>query len=830
MTPSRLLVVAGRLVAAGVFLLGWAYGATALSPFAFDMFVKPRLFPWLESFVTWHHLWFLGAYLASAATLAPLIAAGRTAARWHTRAAWWAAAGYLLAAGLAAAALLLGPRMPLVASGRLDLLIVPGMLVPLLWLSIVDHLVGWPRLVPAAGGVATAQPRLAAACLGSAAVLWAAHSVREVLAPGIGAALPWVVGRAWALALDTAALAGVALVLTLVAAVATMTRAARAWEYGLAVAVLAAGITEFFRRVVFPPLLFSSTDAATTAVPLGVTLALTAAGLRLRTASDDAPEGSGLDLLVAFRGHPAAGALLLVAIPIGAAAATGVAERADWAMILRRLVVLVEALLVFGLILAGTRRWQQAAWSLRALVTLPLAVVLALHATPFVARAVMTATGDGGADPERLLDRYRATDALTSLAATALVAQRESNPLFYRDLVEAERRFSNLEPRPPLVSYATFDGAAPARVPHVFLFVIDSLRRDYLSPYNPAVSFTPAIGRWASEHFVFRNAFTQYGGTWLSIPAIWTGSAVTRRWSSVFPQINALEALIAEAHYDFVVNDFTIASLLRPEAKRTFLDPEIKSVDTDLCRNLDSLQAHITSRSTAQPLFAYLAPMNVHILNTRSESSGDRGQYPGFYAPYASRLQRIDGCFGRFVEFLKAHDLYDDSVIVLTSDHGDSLGDEGRWGHQFYVLPESMRVPLIVQLPASRRTRLTTDLGRLAFLTDVAPSLFGVLGYPAEAPGPGFGQSLFVGTDDALPSRWRDQFLIMSSYGSSYGLLRRNGRQLYTVDLVNRHEDAFTLYHEPLGERVPAGDALRRLAQTGILQGLSQVERMFSPP
>ena len=70
------------------------------------------------------------------------------------------------------------------------------------------------------------------------------------------------------------------------------------------------------------------------------------------------------------------------------------------------------------------------------------------------------------------------------------------------------------------------------------MFVIDGLRRDYLSPYNRKVTFTPGIEALARDSFVFRNAFTAYAGTWLSMPAIWTGSALTRGWGRIFPRMN----------------------------------------------------------------------------------------------------------------------------------------------------------------------------------------------------------------------------------------------------------------------------------------------------
>jgi len=828
MNATRLAWVLARVASAAVLLVTWGYGVTALSPFAFDMFVKPRLFPWLESFVTWHHIWFFGAYFASVATLVPIVAAGRKASAPHLRAAWWASISYLAVVGASAASLLVHPRLPLIVGGGHDWFVVPGALVPLLWLSLIDHLTGWPHASDVTGQPVTATSRVMLAALASALVVWAAHSIDQAIGGSAMAALPWSLARSWALALDAAAFVAITLTLSLAAGIAAATRHPVRWEYGLSLVLFAGGIAEFMRRLVFPPLMIDQRDAIATAIPFGIAFASMLAGLRLGTRPERVAADTGLDLLAAFRGARAVRLSLLVGVPLAAWFTARAVAPVDWSMILVRVVALVEAALVFSLLLESAREWKRPGSTLT-LMLAPFVIVLALHGVPRIAHAVTDATGDGRADPERLLDGYRAADPLTDLAAAAFVAQRESDPRFYGDLVEAERRFSTLEPQTPETPFTTRRKATETP-PHVFLFVIDSLRRDYLSAYNPAVSFTPAIGAWASDQFVFRNAFTQYGGTWLSMPAIWTGSAVTRRWAGVFPWINALEQLTIDAGYDVMVNDFTVASLLRPDAPRTFLDPGVKSVDTDLCQNLSSLRAHIDGRTSTRSIFAYLAPMNVHLLNTRSGASDTKAEYAGFYAPYATRLQRIDGCFGQFVDFLKARGLYDDSVIILTSDHGDSLGEEGRWGHQFYIRPEILRVPLIVGVPAKLRARLTTDLGGLAFLTDITPTLYALLGYAFRDAGPGFGQPLFVGAGDAPRSRRREPFLVVSSYGASYGSLRRNGRLLYAIDLVNRKEDAFTMSREPLGEERPASDALRRLGQADILAGLGQVEQLFTSP
>ena len=49
---------AARAAVAGVFLLTWGYGLVVSVPFAFDMFIRPQLFPWLAQFVDWHHVWY----------------------------------------------------------------------------------------------------------------------------------------------------------------------------------------------------------------------------------------------------------------------------------------------------------------------------------------------------------------------------------------------------------------------------------------------------------------------------------------------------------------------------------------------------------------------------------------------------------------------------------------------------------------------------------------------------------------------------------------------------------------------------------------------------
>jgi len=72
----RYLRIAVRVAGLAFCLLTSAYAVAAYSPFAFDMFLKPQLWPWLASFAAWHHTVFLVFAAISIATVVPE-AAGR---------------------------------------------------------------------------------------------------------------------------------------------------------------------------------------------------------------------------------------------------------------------------------------------------------------------------------------------------------------------------------------------------------------------------------------------------------------------------------------------------------------------------------------------------------------------------------------------------------------------------------------------------------------------------------------------------------------------------------------------------------------------------------
>lgn len=96
-------------------------------------------------------------------------------------------------------------------------------------------------------------------------------------------------------------------------------------------------------------------------------------------------------------------------------------------------------------------------------------------------------------------------------------------------------------------------------------------------------------------------------------------------------------------------------------------------------------------------------------------------------ARYDAEIRSADAAFGELVSFLRERGLYGDSLIVLTSDHGEEFGERGSVGwHSHTLYDELLRVPLIVKLPENRDAGETVE--RQVRLVDVAPTVLATVG------------------------------------------------------------------------------------------------------
>lgn len=90
---------------------------------------------------------------------------------------------------------------------------------------------------------------------------------------------------------------------------------------------------------------------------------------------------------------------------------------------------------------------------------------------------------------------------------------------------------------------------------------------------------------------------------------------------------------------------------------------------------------------------------------------------------YYAAITGLDKQFGRLIDYLKENNLYEDTLVILSADHGDMMGSHGLLGkHVWYE--ESIKIPFVVHLPGNKNKRCSTCMGS----QDMMPTVLGLLG------------------------------------------------------------------------------------------------------
>jgi hypothetical protein len=394
------------------------------------------------------------------------------------------------------------------------------------------------------------------------------------------------------------------------------------------------------------------------------------------------------------------------------------------------------------------------------------------------------------------------------------------------------REYTNIRDAEATTDVKLVDPLVPlaGEKPNIFIFVIDSVRPDYIGAYNPRVDFTPNLDAFAHDNIEVHNVYTQYAGTTLSEPAIWSGTMLLHaHYIQPFSRVNGLEKLARADGYQLMVSFDTVLSQILSS------DDEIIKLDTEkplwnrveVCSTIQQTEVALETRvDKKRPLLFYSQAMNVHqfaVNNLPGMNSENWRIRPGFNNRIAYELHQVDDCLGGFFNYLKAHGLYDNSIIVVTSDHGDATGELGRFSHSTSIYPEIMRVPLLVHLPPAMRRSVVYDETHLSTLTDITPSLYYLLGHRPIVANPLFGHPLFVETREELERYQRTRLFMASDERAVYGLLTDNGRFLYTTYDSPARSFLFDLDHDPNAQHNLLTDSLQKTYGQQVIENLQMV-------
>lgn len=830
--PQRWERIAGRMVLAAFCWITALYAFITSSAFVYLQFIRPRVFPWVGYLADWHR----DASLAWLVLLAVVLwrdVRGHEPGFASVRSRTGLPSVALLAIAAAACAWnLRSPVLPGLTEGPRSLAVGVLSLVPLVWLALIDHVRAGAylrRQRPPADELEfrAFEGRLFAASIATAVFLTALYaalasfSLAAKFEPDL---LTSGLARGFAASL-VSHLTVLIVPFVLIALIVRATRGRFVLQYLLVTAVFVGLFSMAFARFVGDALALHGASAVLAAVMTAASIVGTWTGLRLRTlAAGQEPLDSSLDLYFGRSGRKAGGVswwgmslasiARFLAVGVFAYATIVVSSRIDWDFVVLNMGVLIVWLTSLALVHQRTPFYRDLSdWTLAAACAGPLAAAVAI--------------GSSGS-MQRPLDRYGVYNPSFRLADALLADEGRESSTFDRYL-RAHTGLTDATIAPIDLDFVQNLEAAAAPPPPMFLFVIDSLRPDYLAPYNPAVRFTPRIAEFAAESVVFTNAITRYGGTGLSVPAMWAGAAIVhKQYVTPFHPMNTLEKLLdANGYLKFLGLDSIMQRLLVPSPSIDELDHGRPVMDYEFCRTLDELQAKLAAAAgDSRPAFAYTLPQDIHMSRLpRTVESGE--DLRSFYAPYATKVRALDACFGRFIDALKRRNVYDDSLIVVTADHGELLGEDGRFGHSYHLFPQIIQVPLIVHLPASIARTASIDADAVSLTTDITPTIYAALGYDPVGANTLMGRSLIASNDQTSTARRRDTYVVAASYGAVYAVARHNARRLYIADAVRGGDQAFERDQSGHWSAVAVTPGLRAVNQFAIRRHVDELARIY---
>jgi len=288
-------------------------------------------------------------------------------------------------------------------------------------------------------------------------------------------------------------------------------------------------------------------------------------------------------------------------------------------------------------------------------------------------------------------------------------------------------------------------GHRRAKGPNVILIVIDTLRADHLGCYSYSRNTSGNIDRFAADSLLFENCFSHAPSTSASVASILSGflpheTKVTNR-TVVSKQLRTLPVMLRPKGYKTaaVVSNYVFRDKRGWENGFDVYDAKMEG--RELNRDIpERIAEHTTDRAVKllkkfrkDNLFLWLHYQDPHgpytppatfaklfksnhkkprILRLNKKSSGRRGipkyqklganrDFHHYVSQFDGEIRYTDEHLKRLFDTLKELGLYNDSLIIFTSDHGEGMGEHDYYfAHGEYLYNTLTHVPLIIKCPA----------------------------------------------------------------------------------------------------------------------------------
>jgi arylsulfatase A-like enzyme len=280
----------------------------------------------------------------------------------------------------------------------------------------------------------------------------------------------------------------------------------------------------------------------------------------------------------------------------------------------------------------------------------------------------------------------------------------------------------------------------------VIFISIDTLRADHLGCYGYHRETSPNIDRFAAGNLLFDRHFVTMPTTLPSHTSMMTG---------LHPKTHGITKNGLQLDQSLV----TIPEILRDSGFTTagFVSSYTLHSDTGFSQGFDhfsDVEGEIRASRILEGAIPWIREnrdekffLFLHFFDPHSEYDPPEGYNKwgeDRVALYDGEINYVDDMIGRLFQFLKEEGLYDETLIILTSDHGESLGRQKHWGHGRYLYDEALQGILVIRFPSS----LELEPRRIDYQTsavDFLPTITRLLGIEGDFYGEGmdiFGEDI----------------------------------------------------------------------------------------
>jgi arylsulfatase A-like enzyme/Tfp pilus assembly protein PilF len=300
----------------------------------------------------------------------------------------------------------------------------------------------------------------------------------------------------------------------------------------------------------------------------------------------------------------------------------------------------------------------------------------------------------------------------------------------------------------------------PSNTTPVILISIDTLRSDHLPAYGYRGVATPHIDALRADSILYERAYSHVPLTLPSHVSILTGMLpadhgvrdnVGYRLSD---SVATLQELLKKNGYatGAAVSAFVLRRETHIARGFDFFDDDVKPVNGDTLIGRVQRDGGETLRAgqrwldgqVGRPFFFFL-----HLYDPHTPYTPPEPYFSRYTNHYDGEIAYADAVVGNLIDDLKKKGVYDRSLIILLSDHGEGLSDHGESEHGLFLYREALQVPLIVKLPESRKAGATVSTP--VQLVDVFPTILERTATSPPKTGHRIGRSLLSFLDGGAP-------------------------------------------------------------------------------